>query len=144
MFDSMRSLAEEREETLALLREILIQNLHLDLEPDQIDADAALFGSGLGLDSVDAVELVVAIEDRFGLDFSKQSPLPSSAKEAAPSQGTESSDLTQGSLHAEAREASKAHVGVMLAPRRTEVTIRLFMRTLNSLADLILSIKKAA
>ena len=144
MLDSMRSLAEEREETLALLREILIQNLHLDLEPDQIDADAALFGSGLGLDSVDAVELIVAIEDRFGLDFSKQSPLPSSPKEAALSQGSETSNATQASLHAETHEASEQSAGVVLAPRRTEFTIRLFMRTLNSLADLILSIKKAA
>ncbi len=34
---------------------------------DEIDPDAVLFGTGLGLDSVDAVELTVAIESEFGV-----------------------------------------------------------------------------
>ncbi len=39
-----------------------------DLSPDDIDSDEALFGdSGLGLDSIDALELGVAIRKQFGI-----------------------------------------------------------------------------
>lgn len=55
-----------REEALARVRRVLIEALKLPLPPEQIELDAALFGTGLGLDSVDAVELVVAIETEFG------------------------------------------------------------------------------
>ena len=58
-----------REKILEGVREILINNLNVRREPDEIDPDSALFGSGLGLDSVDAVELVVSLESRFGLRF---------------------------------------------------------------------------
>jgi acyl carrier protein len=56
-----------REKILEGVREILINNLNVRREADEIDPDSALFGSGLGLDSVDAVELVVSLENRFGL-----------------------------------------------------------------------------
>lgn len=57
----------EREEVLALLRRILIDGLDVKREPDEIDPDAPLFGSGLGLDSIDAVELAILVEERFGV-----------------------------------------------------------------------------
>lgn len=38
-----------------------------DLGPDDIAADQPLFGEGLGLDSVDALELGLAIQKRFGI-----------------------------------------------------------------------------
>lgn len=41
---------------------MLTTRLKVQVPPDEIDLDAPLFGTGLGLDSVDAVELVVAIE----------------------------------------------------------------------------------
>lgn len=56
-----------REDALARVRSVLITNLKVALPPDRIELDAPLFGTGLGLDSVDAVELVVAIESELGL-----------------------------------------------------------------------------
>ena len=50
---------ETREQALARIREILIQKLHVRRAPDEIDPDTPLFGTGLGLDSVDAVDLHV-------------------------------------------------------------------------------------
>jgi acyl carrier protein len=37
------------------------------MEADEIDSDAPLFGEGLGLDSIDALQLVVAMEKEFGV-----------------------------------------------------------------------------
>ncbi|HEY4244137.1 MAG TPA: phosphopantetheine-binding protein [Kofleriaceae bacterium] len=59
--------AAEREALLAQLRGLLIERLHLQREPDELDPDAPLFGSGFGLDSLDAVELVVALEGELGV-----------------------------------------------------------------------------
>ena len=49
------------------LKRILIQRLSLRIDPEQITNDAPLFETGLGLDSVDALELAVAIESEFGV-----------------------------------------------------------------------------
>jgi acyl carrier protein len=49
------------------LKRILIQRLSLRINPDQITNDAPLFDKGLGLDSVDALELAVAVETEFGV-----------------------------------------------------------------------------
>jgi acyl carrier protein len=52
------------------LKEILIADLNLEeLTPEDIDDNAPLFGEGLGLDSLDAVELVVIIQKRFGIEI---------------------------------------------------------------------------
>jgi len=53
------------------IRALLISNLMLQIEPDQILDDTPLFGAGgLGLDSVDALQLVVALEKQYGLKIS--------------------------------------------------------------------------
>jgi acyl carrier protein len=50
------------------LRRMIITSLKLeDLDPTEIREDETLFGEGLGLDSLDALELVVAIEKCFGV-----------------------------------------------------------------------------
>ena len=56
-----------RAQALTEVRRILVNNLKLDREPAHIDPDVPLFGTGLGLDSVDAVELLVALETALGI-----------------------------------------------------------------------------
>lgn len=53
-------------------KEILIKYLNLeDITPEEIDDNDALFGDdGLGLDSVDSIELVLAIEKEYGVRIS--------------------------------------------------------------------------
>ena len=46
----------------------IIETLRLeDITPEQIDDDEPLFGAGLGLDSIDALELVAMLENRYGI-----------------------------------------------------------------------------
>jgi len=56
-----------REALLGRLRELLVERLQLRRGVDELDPDAPLFGSGFGLDSLDAVELVVCLESEFGV-----------------------------------------------------------------------------
>lgn len=50
------------------IKQMLVENLMLQITPDQIGDDQPLFGpDGLGLDSVDALQLVVALEKNFGV-----------------------------------------------------------------------------
>ena len=56
-----------RESILSRVKAILIDRLKVPREPVEIDLDAPLFGTGLLLDSVDAVELTVALESEFGI-----------------------------------------------------------------------------
>lgn len=50
------------------IKEVMVEELMLDVEPGEIGDDMPIFGAeGLGLDSVDALQLVVAIEKHFGL-----------------------------------------------------------------------------
>lgn len=47
------------------IKELIISSLNLDVAPDDIVDDAPLFQEGLGLDSIDALELAVAIERKY-------------------------------------------------------------------------------
>ncbi len=50
------------------LKKMIVDELHLDdMTPAGIDDGAALFGDGLGLDSLDALQLAVAVEEHFGV-----------------------------------------------------------------------------
>lgn len=61
-----------REEIEKTLKEIIVTSLDLeDVAPADIETDAPLFGEGLGLDSIDALELGMAIKKKFGIAFSK-------------------------------------------------------------------------
>jgi len=58
----------EENELIDKLRKEIIQQLNLeDLNAEDIDPDAALFGEGLGLDSIDALELIVLLERNYGI-----------------------------------------------------------------------------
>ncbi len=55
----------------AELKELIVEALMLDdVTPAEIETDAPLFRDGLGLDSIDALELAIAIHKRFGVKIS--------------------------------------------------------------------------
>lgn len=52
------------------VKQMLVEHLHMRMEPDEIGDTQALFGEeGLGFDSVDAIEMVAGIEQEFGYSF---------------------------------------------------------------------------
>lgn len=59
------------EELILQLKNQIIEVLNLeDLTPEDIDTNAPLFGEGLGLDSIDALELIVLLEREYGIKLS--------------------------------------------------------------------------
>ena len=59
----MRELEQE-------LKQLLIDVLNLeDVSVEQIDSEAPLFGEGLGLDSIDALEIALAVSKRYGFQL---------------------------------------------------------------------------
>jgi acyl carrier protein len=56
-----------REQLLGQVRAVLIEDLRVELPAEQIDPDTPLFGTGLALDSIDAVDLIVGLERRTGV-----------------------------------------------------------------------------
>jgi len=61
-------MAEPSEEFVQKIKQLIIQRLKLmDMTPEMIETDAPLFGEGLGLDSIDALELVLGLEKEFGV-----------------------------------------------------------------------------
>jgi len=58
----------------AEIKDLIISTMALeDVEPDDIDATAPLFNEGLGLDSIDALELGVALQKHYGVVFNADS-----------------------------------------------------------------------
>ena len=55
---------------IADLKKQIIDTLHLeDITPEEIEATEPLFGEGLGLDSIDALELVVMLRKQYGISI---------------------------------------------------------------------------
>ncbi|MEG1371051.1 MAG: phosphopantetheine-binding protein [Mucinivorans sp.] len=66
------------EELKQELKEKLIEALNLEeITPDDIDSSAPLFGDGLGLDSIDALEIILILEKSYGIRLEN----PAAAKE---------------------------------------------------------------
>lgn len=66
------------EELILGLKKQIIEVLNLEeLTPEDIDSEAPLFGKGLGLDSIDALELIVLLEREYGIKLTD----PSKSKE---------------------------------------------------------------
>ena len=56
------------EELIKELQEEIIEALNLEeMTPEDIDENDALFGDGLGLDSIDALELIVLLDKKYGI-----------------------------------------------------------------------------
>jgi acyl carrier protein len=71
--------------TIEQLKKVLIENCLLNVKPDDIADDSPLFGPGsIGLDSIDALQIVVAIEKNFGITI----PDPETAREVMQSVAT--------------------------------------------------------
>ena len=51
------------------LAEMIVDALNLDLSPDDIAADAPLYGEGLALDSIDILEVALVVSKRFGFSL---------------------------------------------------------------------------
>jgi acyl carrier protein len=61
----------------ANLKKQIVEQLNLnDVNPEEIATDEPLFGKGLGLDSIDALELIVLLEEKYGLKISQSEDGP--------------------------------------------------------------------
>ena len=67
----------EQPDSLSLeqnLAKLIVQTLKLKVDPAAIEPQAALFGEGLGLDSIDALELSLAISQTYGYQLKSSDP----------------------------------------------------------------------
>jgi acyl carrier protein len=51
------------------IAELIVAALNLEMAPAEIDADAPLFGEGLGLDSIDVLEISLVVSKRYGFQL---------------------------------------------------------------------------
>ena len=54
--------------------ELIVQTLNLKVTPSEIDPTELLFGKGLGLDSIDALEIALALSQRYGYQLRSDDP----------------------------------------------------------------------
>lgn len=51
------------------LAALIVETVHLEIAPHDVEPTAPLFGDGLGLDSIDMLEIVLSISKRYGIDL---------------------------------------------------------------------------
>ena len=54
---------------------LIVETVHLESGPEEIDPAAPLFGEGLGLDSIDALEIALAVSQRYGFQLKSDDEL---------------------------------------------------------------------
>lgn len=67
--ENVRQKVAERRAMLARVKNMIIKTLNLEMKDIEIEDDAILFGMGLGLDSIDALELACGVEEEFGVSI---------------------------------------------------------------------------
>ena len=65
-------MAEPTQELKDEIKQAIVRSLRLPMEPSAIENDVTLFGEGLGLDSIDVLELVLEIERTFGTSITDE------------------------------------------------------------------------
>ncbi len=59
----------DTESLLAEVAGLVVEALNLDMGPDEIEPDAPLYGEGLGLDSIDILEVALVVSKRYGFQL---------------------------------------------------------------------------
>ncbi len=73
MTEDTKRRIEKRKSIIDTLKTELIQRLNLPYRPDDLHEDISLLGAGLGLDSLDALEIVLCVENSFGVKIPDES-----------------------------------------------------------------------
>jgi len=69
MQDNQKPTVPSTAELQREVAELMIECLNLEVTADQITADAPLYGDGLGLDSIDVLEVALVVSKRYGLQL---------------------------------------------------------------------------
>jgi acyl carrier protein len=70
---SQEPMPEVIESLLPEVAELIVSALNLDMSPAEIEPEAPLFGEGLGLDSIDVLEIALVISKRYGFQLRSDS-----------------------------------------------------------------------
>lgn len=68
-----KNMTENNADLQLEIAELMVEALNLDAKPNEIEPDAPLYGDGLGLDSIDILEVALVISKRYGLQLKADS-----------------------------------------------------------------------